>query len=255
MNRTIIVNSFNYPHTHAFDEIANAFEDALPGGLKRLVFGSHLLKTPSMCGDIAYQTEQIRSECNWVSKDYVNLLRTCEVWDYSRENIKALKTHGINAKFVPIRYMPCMTKFTSLPDSEKDIDVLFYGSTNARRIKILNDLRAAGVKTSKIFNVYGAERDAYIARSKIVLNMHFFENGIFEIFRCAHLFAHSKCVVSEFGCDSDLDTMYGPSAVLSYTKDIVETCLKLLHDDKRRRDTEIEAFENFKTPTLAESLK
>lgn len=257
MSKVIVVRPPNYPHSHAFDEIAEAFEAALPSDSKQVVFGAHLLPfvgvEDNLSGKIIYQTEQINPNCKWVTDAFISLLRMAdEVWDYSPENIKALKSFNINAKFVPVRYMPCMKKFTSLPDEDKDIEVLFYGSTNPRRIAILNDLRAAGVRTSKIFNMYGSDRDAYIARAKIILNIHYFENGIFEIFRCAHLFANSKCVINEKGRDQGLEYLYSPCAKTCDTNDIVKTCVEYLENDALRRAQEAMAFDNFQSPGTAE---
>lgn len=259
MKRVHIITPPNYPHAHCFDEIAEAFEAALPDGHKPLIFGAHLLNgtnSEMLRGGIIYQTEQITPECWWNRDSYIEILEHHEVWDYSLENVKALYNLGIqHAEHVPIRYMPCMTKFESVSDKEKDIDVLFYGSTNPRRIKILNALRKAGINDVRAFGVYGKERDDLIARSKIVLNLHQFDNGIFEIFRCAHLFANSKCVISEWGRDHDLDAAHLNSTVFHKAADIVEACLYYLKNDEKRHDQERLSFESFKSPTLEESLK
>lgn len=259
MNKVHVITQPNYPHVHCFDEIAEAFEAALPDGHKPLIFGAHLLNgtnTEMLRGGIIYQTEQITPECWWNRKSHIETLEHHEVWDYSAVNIDALNDMGIfHAHLKPIRYMPCMTKFESVPDEEKDIDVLFYGSTNPRRNKILNWLKKAGIRVEKPFGVYGHIRDHVIARSKIVLNLHQFDNGIFEIFRCAHLFANSKCVISEYGRDKDLDAAHLKSAVFTKAEHIIETVQYYLKNDERRHDQERLAFESFKSPTLEESLK
>ncbi len=259
MNKTIVISNPDYIHSHCFDEIAEAFDQALPPTSKQIVFGSHLIKDMSeadyLRGRILYQSEQITSECYWVKPTYLEILRNHEVWDYSPENVRVLQKLGVNAKFVPIRYMPCMTKFKSLPDEKKDIDVLFYGSTNPRRLKILNRLKKAGMKVEKIFGVYGHVRDQVIARAKIVLNLHYFDSGIFEIFRCAHLFANEKCVVSETGRDKELDKMYQHNAAFCDGIDqIVDKCGELFDDHESRRAWECLTVEKFMKPTLKESL-
>ncbi len=258
MSKAIIYRPNGYPHVNAVNEVSEAFDQALATHESGVFFGAHLYAIDStVCprrGAI-YQTEQITPECRWLTQRYIDVLKTCAVWDYSLSNIEALKSYSVEAKHVPIRYMPCMTKFESLPEEQKDIDVLFYGSTNPRRLKILNDLIKAGVKVEKIFGVYGHERDHVIARSKIVLNLHYFENGIFEIFRCAHLFANKKCVISEYGRDKDLDAAHLKSAVFHKTENIVEACLYYLKNQNARLDQEWMALESFKTPTLEESLK
>ena len=85
----------------------------------------------------------------------------------------------------------------------QDIDVLFCGSMNERRMQIIQALKDSTLFDKPLviaqFVGYGAYRDKYIARSKIVLNMHYYTPGIFEIARVSYLLANKKCVVSEEG--------------------------------------------------------
>ncbi len=255
IGQSIIIKPPNYEHSHAFDEIANAFTEAMQEAWvhKKLLFGAHLLNIEVGRDCTIYQSEQITPKCEWLTPEYLNNLRTHEVWDYSPANVEALKKYDIKARFVPIRYMPSMTTIIQPPG--QNIDVLFYGSTNKRRLKILDELSEKGLNVRRVFGVYGRERDELIARSKIVLNLHYYENGIFEIFRCAHLFANSKCVVSETGRDKELEALYAESAVFCETDQIVDTCLKYLRSDELRTFQEWLAFKSFKSPTLAEALK
>ncbi len=258
MNQVLVIRPDGYKHSDCFNEIAEAFDEALPAGSKQLVFGAHLINytlSPYFRARILYQTEQITPECWWNRESYIKLLQNHEVWDYSLSNIAALEKLGVKAKHVPIRYMPCMTKIKSNPVCDQDIEVLFYGSTNPRRVKILNSLTKAGIGVVRAFNVYGKERDDLIARSKIVLNLHQFDDGIFEIFRCAHLFANSKCVISEPGRDKDLDAAHSSSAIFHKADDIALACLHYLKDEGLRLRQEWLAFEAFKKTTLKESLK
>ncbi len=259
----IVVATKDRARNHGcFDEVAEAFEHALgiagtkaTHGDRSLVFNAHTLGTGGLPNkqDVIYQSEQIGAEYGWPTPDYLKLLKKHEVWDYSQKNVDALKEYGVDAKFVPIRYMPCMTKFESVP--EKDIDVLFYGSANARRMKILCELSDAGVNVQRIFGAYGADRDHFIARSKVILNIHYQDGGAFEIFRCAHLFANSKCVVSEFGRDADLDGRHKRSAIFCHRDEIVDTCLELLGSDRDRKWQEEDAFNCFKEPLLSDELR
>lgn len=252
----IISHQDNSEWARVFEEVAQAFDDALTGTKVKLAFGAHLLAKddPALKGHTLYQSEQIIPGNEWVTPAYLDILKRHNVWDYSPANIKALKKHGVKAKLVPVRYMPSMTRFQCLPPEQQDIDVLFYGSTNKRRILILNDLIRAGCRVHKIYSVFGAERDAWIARSKIVLNTHNRDGGIFEIFRCAHLFANSKCVVSETGSDPKLEALYKDCASFCSREEVVATCVDLLRNDAKRLRREFMALENFKTPLLSAAI-
>lgn len=277
-----VVNVPEYPHTHAFDEVAEAFSEALQVPLygvvrngkniyplwisshdqsiysPNLVFGAHLTRHVSLYDDdIIFQTEQVYLENPWFTPDYIELLKTHQVWDYSPLNVQCLcELYGVEARVVPIRYMPSMTKFESRSEEEKDIDVLFYGSMTPHRDEVINRLLNAGIEVYRAFNVYGKERDDLIARSKIVLNLHQHESGIFEIFRCAHLFANRKCVVSEYGSDDALDKMYDRCACFTVS---LENVLKtLLYRDaglEHREGIARRALEDFSFKTLVEELK
>lgn len=172
-----------------------------------IVLGAHLLTIyPSMripANAIIFNTEQIRPDALWMSNAYMDLLRKHTVWDYSHENLHALAKRGVEGIdcgvqgiYCGIGYHEVLTRIQ--PAEYQDIDVLFYGSTNVRRMKIINEIRAAGINIFVApLGTYGAERDALIARSKIVLNLHFYEDAPFEIVRCSYLWANEKCVVSE----------------------------------------------------------
>lgn len=54
---------------------------------------------------------------------------------------------------------------------EKSIDVLFYGSLTERRVRMLEKLHNAGINVEVHFGVFGAERDALIDRSRLVLDI------------------------------------------------------------------------------------
>lgn len=263
-----IVTLPDYPHSHAFDEVAEAFASALnsdvvchkPHANCGLIFGSHLLpyaKEGANKDDVLYQTEVVSPECAWFKPEYIRILREHEVWDYSPRNVEALKKLDIHAKLVPIRYMPCMSKFTNKPPEKQDIDVLFYGSMNERRKQIIDGLLAEGVEVYKAFNVYGKERDDLIARSKIVLNIHQYDHSAFEIFRCAHLMANRKCVVSEESKDEELDDLYEDCVAFCETDRIFDRCRDLLAANKYLQFEEFEhnILQNFSRVTLTDQLK
>ncbi len=131
------------------------------------------------------------------------------MWDYNQRNIDRLKSDFVvdNALlWLRIGYLPCMQRIVraAIPD----VDVLFYGKQSARRRHILDAMRLSGLEIVSLENVYGAERDAWIARSKIVLNLHYYDfSGVAEIVRLSYLLSNEKAVVSECGEDTDMDPL------------------------------------------------
>ena len=144
---------------------------------RAIVIGAHVMSFEQAEGlphkSVIYNTEHVTS--SWIKREdtlYLQLLRRYEVWDYNQDNSRYLATIlGKDVKFVRVGYVSQSTRINSAP--VLDIDVLFYGSVNARRQVILNGLRSAGLSVHHAFGVYGRQRDALIARSKVVLNMHY----------------------------------------------------------------------------------
>lgn len=201
----------SHTYSHAFDEVAETIRYgldrlaatgfALPD--RQIVVGAHLLP-PDTRPDkrrILYNFEQRDSP--QLSASVLDLFRRHELWDYSISNVQWLSRRGVSARYVPLGYVPELTRIKWAPS--EDIDVLFYGLVNDRRRKILDGLRAAGLTVVDAFAVYGKARDQLIGRSKVVLNMHFYDARIFEIVRCSYLFANRVCVVSEESEDVPLE--------------------------------------------------
>ncbi len=253
------------PHAACFEDVAEALRDALrelghevvgfdnPGRL--IVFGAvGRMADPfkQMPKDaILFNAEQVPAIKNAELNDYTDHV----FWDYSRSNIEALKEVGIKkAIHCPIGYIPSMTKIK--PATEQDIDVLFYGAINARRRIILEDLTEAGLRVERLFGVYGAERDEYIARSKVILNVHFYDKPIFEIFRVSHLLANRKCVVSEDGgYDLDLESFArSATELVSYTR-LVRRCKEMVQFPHLRQTAERRGFEELKKINFVESVR
>ena len=61
-----------------------------------------------------------------------------------------------------------------------------------RRACVINTLsgRPSGANVIPVFGLYGPPRDALIARSKIILNMHLYDAKVFEIVRVSYLLAN-----------------------------------------------------------------
>jgi hypothetical protein len=201
---------------------------------RHIIFGANLLSRypQTLAPDsILYNLEQVEMGSTWFDDKLLDLFRRYAVWDYSLSNVATLKTFDIEAVHVPIGYMPCLTR---IAEAEKDIDVLFFGSLNERRNRILDQLTIHGCRVKVVSGVYGDERDRLIAQSKIVLNMHFYESMIFEIVRVSYLLANRVFVVSESGNDRDEDHFTNGLAFSNY-ENLVGTCIRFLAQTEERR--------------------
>ena len=257
----VIVQPAGYPHSAAFQEIAETvyyglralgYEAVLKtnnfirDGLN-IVFGAHLLSPEQSVGlperSIIYNLEQVDPSSMWGRMK--PLLGRFPVWDYSTRNIEAFRAmgHGGSVFHLPIGFMPELARIKPAPT--KDIDVLFYGSVNDRRKKILEALGREGLRVGSHFGVYGAARDALIARSKVVLNLHFYDSSIFELVRVSYLLANRKAVVAECNENTEMDQeLDGAFAPARYDR-LVEQCKALVSDDEKRKALEETAFEKF----------
>jgi hypothetical protein len=264
-------------HAACFEDFAKALADALralghaitgfehPGRL--IMFGANNAsdvynKMPSDA--IVFNTEQVAAEdikhkalARLQMQNYEQYKKHV-VWDYSKANAKTLKEYlGMpNVIHCPLGYIESMTKPLAQPANDQDIDVLFYGAVSPRRKKVLDELEAKGLRVEKLFGVYGDERDKVIARSKIVLNVRFFESGVFEIFRVSHLLANRACVVSEIGGqDKELEEIAGRTVRCAPIHEIVDSCCELVADTKKRREVAENGFEEFKKISLVENVR
>lgn len=242
-----IVSPPGYVHSHCFDEVALSLRD----GFAELGIAAPIVATPPDRGTVItlganlmantvervpdnfvlYNFEQITPSSPWCSAAYLRLLRSARVWDYSEVNVQALAELGIRATLCELGYVPSLTRITP---REPDIDVLFVGSINERRARVLLALEDAGKRVVAAFKVYGAERDALFARAKLVLNVHFYDARVFEIVRVSYLLANRMCVVSERGADASIEAALADGVAFTGYDQLVGTCLRLLDDPAAR---------------------
>jgi hypothetical protein len=258
--RVVIVAPEGYRHALCFTEVAFLLKNSLCGlghdcemginefakdrtnivvGYHLLRYGDHLLS----CRYIPYQLEQLSTAEGVFSDNVKALLATAsEVWDYSPENIAFLKAAGITAKHLPVGYHQSLEQ---VPGSlQKDIDVLFYGSVTERRKAVLDELERMGAKVKVLFGVYGKERDACIGRSRIVLNIHFYDAKIFEAVRVSYLLNNRCCIVSE---ESPQYPYAGVNIPLVPHEKLVARCMELLnYGDGLMRRLADENYREFK---------
>ena len=218
--------------------------------------GNHLvhygLKPPN--NPIFYNLEQLGDDSPWMAMpQFVDLFRRYPHWDYSQANIERLAAMGLpRPAHVPIGYVPELTRIAPAPE---DVDVLFYGALNGRRYAVLRDLHDRGFRVKWLTGAYGASRDAWIARSKIVLNMHYWDAKIFEIARVSYLLANRRAVVSERGTDPALEHGLESGIAFADYDGLVDRCVELLGDERARRELAERGYEAFSARDQAAILQ
>lgn len=195
---------------------------------------------------ILLNTEQISEDTkDWGSDLTKNLqwVKSFQTWDYSAKNIQSFENLGIsNVKHLKLGYQKELARIQKLT---KDIDVLFYGAVNERRGMVIQGLRDLGLNVVTVHGAYGQERDHLIARSKIVLNMHFYKSQIFESVRVFYLLTNSVAVVGEVNQGTTIDSHLLGAIHASKYEDLVMSCFELIKDDARRQALEINAGNKF----------
>lgn len=203
-------------HVRAFDEVAEAVHAGLIAlgvdsersvgriaeGRTNIVFGAHLLPPGAALPQdaVVYNLEQIVDGAMWVTPRYLELLRRHRVWDYSARNCAALEHLGVHQSVhVPIGHAPSLER---IAPAREDVDVLFYGAYSARRLRLLARLEQLGWSVVRSNGVYGEERDALVARARIVLNVHYYEQSRLEVPRCFYLMANGRFILSETSPDT-----------------------------------------------------
>jgi hypothetical protein len=206
----------------AYDSILTSQTD-IPDH-QHIILGCNLLpfyQGKLAANSILYKLEQIYPGSPWLHPALLDILRQYPIWDYSQSNIKQLAHLGITSvKYVPIGYV---SQLNRIRQTDEDIDVLFYGSLHERRRYIIEPLNAHGVTVKAAFGVYGSERDRLIARSKIVLNIHFYEVIVFEVVRVSYLLANRRFVISERRCNPIEEADFSAGVIFADYDNLVKT--------------------------------
>ena len=174
---------------------------------------------------ILYQLEPLDDTRGLLSEwpEYWELLKgAAAIWDYGPSSTAYLRNRGLrNLHHVPPGFHRSLDLFRSVPSP--DIDVLFYGTLHPRRQRLIEALKARGLVTVDLQNAFSEVLQRYIARAKVVLNIHAWE-GLppLETVRLSFLLANRVCVVSE---QADHNP-YGDGVAFGAYDDLVELCTR-----------------------------
>ena len=245
-----IIQPQGYTHSLAFLELAEllvfslrALEhkailqfNKIDNDAKNILIGFHLLDIKYVSqlpkNSILINAEQFLGGTPW-NENILHWIQSFEVWDYSTQNIEFFKAQGIeNIKYLELGYQSELSRIEI--KAVQDIDVLFYGSINDRRAKVLDALKNSGLNVHTIFGIYGKDRDDLIARSKLVLNLHYYDSEIFEVVRVFYLLSNSIPVVGEINPSTVVSDVYKNSVLGVPYQELVNTCIRLVKDDQAR---------------------
>lgn len=237
VNATITYGNIN-PLNNVFYILFNShnYTDNLPFNMKYAVFnyeqaGSPYVKYPH----------------------YLNKMNSgAVVFDYSWYN-KAYLENVINKKVIIIDYIyhPSLTNCISY--SEAEIDILFYGCANDNRREYQALFKNTPYKVVFDFNyqLFGDKLMEAIRKSKIVLNLHYYQNpSVLEISRIIPLIANHKLVLSERSDDVKADNRFKDMVEFIDKDTILSVCEKYISNPQLRQEKVKEAFELFKHEIL-----
>jgi hypothetical protein len=211
--RICIIVPPGYQHAHAFTDLALLLKYSLTDlgydcdltlntmdeSRINILLGYHLLRFDESIRRfryIPYQLEQLHERQGVYSENVRLLLENAfAVWEYAEENAAFLKEKEFEPQLLVPGYHRALKVLRS--DADKQYDVLFYGSLNERRRRVLQALQAAGVRVQALFGVYGERRNRAIEQAVIVLNVHHYAMQIFESVRVSFLLNNAAFVLSE----------------------------------------------------------
>lgn len=160
---------------------------------------------------IAYQMEQSVSS-RWFTEQYFNVLKNSyAILDYSIKNIGFLQNNNVSYKqlfLLPIGIYKDYKNY--LLESKQwdgilaeEAEVVFYGdANNERRKKYLNELNKH-FKVKVVSEKFGNDLYKELLSSKVVVNIHYYENALLETTRIYECLSLGLNVVSEKSSDMD----------------------------------------------------
>jgi len=223
-----------------------------------IVLGPHLIPWINQSSlpqrMVLFNLEQVIADSHWMTPEYIQMATTHLLWDYSRSNVLIWEQVGVKCNGIcEIGFVEELERIQS--SITKDVDVTFIGSLNDRRKAVLDELHNQNINLVWLFDVWGQQRDEVISRSKILLNLHFFDAQIFEIVRVSYLLANSCCVVSEAGVDIDTEKSLSQGIAFSRHDGLVSKCMELLANDREQVRLRVEGRSLFAQRDQTQLLK
>jgi hypothetical protein len=200
----------------------------------------------------------------YVGKPLVNtsvhyLANKFQIWDYSLGNVATL--NALSPKYpvfyAPISYAPILEKVPK--GVEQDIDVLCYGDLTAERGATVRRVAAkrpdlTGLSAMILCNVWGTQRDEFVARSKVVASVP--RGNIFEIVRISYLLSNKKPVVCEYRDEMEIEEdLRNGNPIIAGVEDFRNKCQELIDNDAERARYAEQGYEIFRQRDIRTVIK
>lgn len=164
---------------------------------------------------IAYNFEQLITDKVWPQEFYSRLSGAMQVWDYSIENIKVLRSHGLmNVVHVPFGYTPIMDCVDTVKQwKDRALNWMFLGSVGEHRAEkldhIVKEYHQRSHECLITNNCWGSKLSELYYNTKIGLNIHYYPGQtILEVHRIIPMIANRVWVVSEQSHDPFYDDAF-----------------------------------------------
>ena len=160
---------------------------------------------------IIYQIEQLNQNkyyYNKLNQNMINLILTSyAIYDYSIVNLDYYPAFMRSIVQIFIPYIPYnlgnleILKTKLREDNKKNI--LFIGTLNERRTKILNNLKNHIISQNLDYNLlifqklFNNELKELLKSCSYVLNLHYYDNAILEVFRFEDVIPYNVKILSE----------------------------------------------------------
>jgi hypothetical protein len=189
---------------------------------------------------IIFNSEQLPEDSVWTSPHYRSLLDKNYVWDYSPANLLKMK-HG-NTQLINFYYCDQLSRLEIKKPAKYDL--VFYGSINERRKKILDAISKGGLRIKVVFGAYGGDRDALISESRAVLNLHYYDSQIFQQIRAFYPLINRIPIISENYPLKSAPDIYKDVIFLNGEEPIEEYALRMLSsvDFEAEADKKLDQF-------------
>lgn len=201
----------------------------------QIVLCPHLLDAATLgrlpADTILYNLDQI-TPASPIPPSRLWEFRHWRTWDFSARNAAIWNSLGIKAALVPVGWYPGLDRIPG--NDSPDLDVLFYGLQNPRRKALIERVAALGLRVGVCSDVFGRELDVLIARSKIVLNIHYYPAHLLETMRLCYLLANGRAVVSERSAHTNVPEIYADAIHWAAYENLADACAAVAADADRR---------------------
>jgi len=230
----------------------------LPGAIN-IVMGAQMLAVEQLDalppGTVIYNLEQMARQKIEELKPIVRELgRRFPIWEFSDANLPVWQALGArDVQYVKIGWAPVLERVPRA--AVQDIEVLIYGNPSGERLKLFEALCWGGLHSIFACGFYEEERDALVARSKVIVNASLYVSRIFEISRVSYLLANGKAVVSQIHPDTFVEPDMREAVLFAPSETIVEQCRALVEDDAKRAELEEKGRRVMRSRDMREILR